>query len=138
MQIMIGNILIVITVLLWGVGSFLGKVALKEADPAKVYFLEALGTLTIACLAAIYFRKEVTSAFTSFTLASYAFGVLYGIGTVTFIFALKYKIASTAIPLTALYPLVAVLLAALFLQEPITLKTGLGIILAVSAGMLLS
>ena len=48
------------------------------------------------------------------------------------------EIASVAVPLTGIYPAVTVALAALFLGETITLKTGIGITFAIMAALLLA
>lgn len=131
------NLFIILTIILWGLGAFLGKSVLKGAPPIYTYLLEAFGTLTIAFLTATIFRKELIAAFHNFNWSGYLFGICWGIGTVTFVLALKYKPANTAVPLTALYPLITVILAIIFLKETITLKICIGVILAVIAGILL-
>lgn len=131
------NVFIILTILFWGIGSFLGKTALKDTSSIYVYLFEALGTLTIAFLVASFSRKELLSIFQNFNWAGYLFGILWGLGTVTFILALKYKPVSIITPLTSTYPLVTILLALVLLKETITLKIGAGIILAIGAGLLL-
>lgn len=131
------NIFIILTIVTWGVGSFLGKTALKNTDAVHIYLLEALGTLTIASITALFFRKEFRAVFTEFNWSGYLFGILFGIGTVTFILALKYKSASVATSLAALYPAVTVVLAVIFLKEPLTLKIFTGITMALGAAFLL-
>ncbi len=132
------NVFIFLTVVLFGVGAFLGKFALKNAAPLYVYMFEALGTLTVAATAAFVFRKEASEALHNFSAWGYVFGILFGLGTVTFIMALKLKPASLVVPLTALYPLVTVVLSMLVLNETITLKSALGIVFAVIAVILLA
>lgn len=121
----------------WGIGAFLGKTVLKDASSIFTYLLESFGTLSIALLVGIFYREEVMSVVQNFSWAGYLFGILWGIGTVTFIFALKYGSASTVTPVTALYPLVTVLLAVIFLKETITLKIGVGILMAIGSMFLL-
>jgi transporter family protein len=130
-------VFIILTVLFWGTGAFLGKTVLKEASSIYVYILEALGTVTVAFLVSLFFRKEFISALSDFNWLGYLFGVLWGIGTVTFIIALKYKPASSVVPITALYPLVTAVLAIVLLREAITIKIGFGIACAILAAMLL-
>ena len=126
-----------LTILFWGIGTYLGKAALHGVSPLYVYLFEALGTLTVACLTSLFFRRELLGAIARFSWAGYLFGILWGIGTVTFVIALKYKPAGVVVSLTGLYPLVTVVLAVLFLGETITMKTGIGMSLAILGGLLL-
>jgi len=66
-------------------------------------------------------------------------GLLNGLGSWFLFHALeKGAKASIAIPLTALYPLVTVFLATLFLGESLTPRQWLGVALALAAGAMLS
>ena len=131
------DLFILLSILFFGVGAFLGKSALRDASSVYVYLFEALGTLTIATIIAFFFKKELGDALNDFSWQGYLFGLFFGLGTATFIVALKYKDASAVVPLTALYPLVTILLATVFLHEAITLKVGIGIMFAIIAGFLL-
>ncbi|MCK9352179.1 MAG: EamA family transporter [Candidatus Paceibacterota bacterium] len=135
---MTANIFIFITVLAWGIGAFLGKTVLQHSSSIYGYLLEALGTLSVALLVALFYKNEVVSITKNFSLNGYLFGILWGIGTVTFIIALKLKPSSFVVPLTALYPVITVILSVLFLKEEITLKITIGIIFAISATVLLA
>lgn len=130
-------IFIVLTVLFWGAGAFLGKSVLKNFSALHIYLLEALGTLTIAFLVALFYKQELLTAFHNFKWQGYLFGILWGLGTVTFVLALKLKPASVVVPFTALYPIITVMLAILLLKEVISLKIAAGIIFAVVAAFLL-
>jgi transporter family protein len=63
------------------------------------------------------------------------FGV---IGTILFFFTLSKTKASILVPLTALYPVITVILSLIFLKEKVTLVQGIGIVLAIIASVLLS
>ena len=66
-------------------------------------------------------------------------GVLNGLGALTSFMALERDgKASVVIPLVALYPLVTVVIAYLFLGERITAMQWIGVSMAVAAGVLLS
>lgn len=129
---------IILTILFWGAGAFIGKVVLKDGSSIYTYLLEASGTLTVAGSVCLLFRDEALSVARHFNGWGYLFGILWGLGTVTFIVALKGKPASIAVPLTALYPLTTAVLAVVFLGEPLTARTGAGIACAVLAAVLLS
>jgi bacterial/archaeal transporter family protein len=66
-------------------------------------------------------------------------GIVNGLGSwFLFISLARGAKASIAIPLTALYPLVTIMLATLFLSESLTARQWLGIVLAIAAGVMLS
>lgn len=67
-----------------------------------------------------------------------AVGLLMAIGTLALFAALRRGKASVVVPLTALYPLVTVILAVLFLNEHLDLTKIAAIALALIAGMALS
>ncbi len=131
------NICIVGSIICYGVGTFIGKVALRNSSSINIYLLEALGTLTIAALVAIYFRNEAQSIVSSFNGYGYLFGILYGIGTVLFVVALKQQQASVATSLMAVYPAITVVLSVIFLKEIITFKILLGVAMVMTGTSLL-
>ena len=67
---------IVLTLVLWGVGAFLGKTVLKNQSAVSTYILEAFGTLTIAVIVSLFCRKEFILVFSSFNWWGYLFGIL--------------------------------------------------------------
>ena len=127
------GLLIALSIIFFGVGTFIGKVALQTETAITVYLFEALGTLTVFFLVALFFWKDALAATSHMNWEGYAFGVCYGLGTLTFIGALKYWPASVVTPLSALYVVITVILAIIFLGEAITLKTGIGIACALAA-----
>lgn len=119
-----------LAVLCFGVGSFFGKLAsLNDVQP-RVYFFEAMGTLTVFFTYFIFKKSEILSGF-SFNYFALAMGLTWGIGTVLFILALESSKLSLITPLTALYPAVTVILAYLFLAEKLELRELVGILLAI-------
>ncbi|MEM5879531.1 MAG: EamA family transporter, partial [Candidatus Aenigmatarchaeota archaeon] len=58
--------------------------------------------------------------------------------TLTYYLALEQGKACIVIPLTALYPLITLILSILFLREKITFYQGVGILLAILAVFLIS
>jgi transporter family protein len=128
---------VILTILFWGVGACSGKAVLEDGSPIYIYLLEASGTLTVAGCVSLLFREETRAVVRHFSGWGYLFGILWGLGTVTFIVALKHKPASIVVPLTALYPLTTAVLAIAFLGEPLTMKTGAGIACAILAAVLL-
>jgi transporter family protein len=69
---------------------------------------------------------------------SVAAGFFTFIGFLTFFSALEQGKASTVVTLSALYPVVTILLSVIFLHERISLKEGAGIVFALIASVLLA
>jgi transporter family protein len=65
-------------------------------------------------------------------------GVLGSVGIISFYILLTKKDASSAVPLTALYPILTAILAIIFLKEKLTIVKSAGIVLAGIALYLLS
>jgi transporter family protein len=66
-------------------------------------------------------------------------GVAGTLGTLFLLYALRQGgKASLVVPITALYPLVTIILAVLLLRERVTIQQGIGMALAVIAVVLLS
>ena len=64
-------------------------------------------------------------------------GLIWGVGTVLFILALKYAKLSVLVPLSAVYPALTVVLALIFLGERLGPREIAGVVFAViSAGLL--
>jgi transporter family protein len=65
-------------------------------------------------------------------------GLLGSFGGLCFVHSVSKGKASVVITMTALYPLVTIILSSLFLREAITVKQGIGIVLALLAMLLLA
>jgi transporter family protein len=65
-------------------------------------------------------------------------GACGALGSLFFLLALVKGKTSIVVTATALYPLLVVVLSAVFLKETITFKQGVGITLAIAAMVLLS
>ncbi|BAU14529.1 hypothetical protein LEP3755_50770 [Leptolyngbya sp. NIES-3755] len=60
-------------------------------------------------------------------------GIVGTLATLCYLVAVSKGSSSIVLPLTSLYPAITVILALLILKEPMTLRHGIGILLAVSA-----
>ena len=127
----------ILAILCFGVGSFFGKIATMSSLPSRVYFFEAVGTLTVFTTFFIFKREEILNNF-SFNPAALAMGITWGTGTVLFILALQSSKLSIITPLTAVYPAVTVVLAYLFLGERLEMRELAGITLALASVFLLT
>lgn len=124
------NVLILwlLTILFWGMSPVIEKIGLKEVEPLLALFIR-----TLAALVGISLTLLVSSHsnFSSLNIKNIGIlslsGILAGfLGMFTYFSLLKAKNASQIVPLTSTYPLVATLLAILFLKEELTLLKILG------------
>ena len=126
-----------VVIVLFALGSFFGKIALLKDTSYRVYFFEAVGTLTVFTLFTLLNRGEIFEGF-NFNPFGLLMGLSWGVGTVLFIYVLHSGRASVIVPFTALYPALTVLLAMVFLKETLEPRELVGVVLAVVAGLLLA
>jgi len=123
--------------ILWGVWGFFPKLATRYLPPGSVFIYQALGTLVVIffVLISINFRPEVHPRGIIFSILA---GLAAALGTVFFLLALAKGKASVVVTMTALYPLITLLLSAIFLKETLTLKQALGVLFSLAALLLFS
>lgn len=122
---------------LWGAWGFLSKVATRDLPSQTVYLLAICGhALVIGYL--WLSGGFIFSGHPWGLAAALAAGVCMAFGLLCFLKALTVGEASVVVPLTALYPLVTVLLSWGLLRENLTPRHLAGIVLALAAGWLLS
>lgn len=127
-----------VVIVLFALGSFFGKIALLKDTSYRVYFFEAVGTLTVFTLFTLLNRREIFEEGFAPNPFGLLMGLSWGVGTVLFIYVLHGGRASVIVPFTALYPAVTVLLAMVFLKEALEPRELLGVVMAVVAGLLLA
>lgn len=126
-----------ITLVLWGLLGIVTKITAAFLDWKEYFVTSFLGGLAITSIVYLYFRPEITLQKTGFQYALLA-GVMGASAVVSFYLALRQGSAAIVIPLTALYPLITILLSLLVLHERITLIQGIGIVLALISIFLMS
>jgi bacterial/archaeal transporter family protein len=122
---------------LYGCWGFFSKLATNHINSYSVLIYETLGTVLVALfvLVRLEFKPQVEAWGIFYALLIGIFGVL---ATLFFLLAVSQGQASVVITLTALYPVVSIVLAAVILRESITLRQGMGIALAIAAMLLCS
>jgi transporter family protein len=123
--------------LLWGTWCLLAKLALNYVGWKQLLITQAIATFAVYVIIYIVYKPTVDFRQAGFQLALLA-GVLQGIGGVLFYIALSQGKASVIVPLSALYPLVTIVLAFVVLKEQITLLQGAGIVFALVSIFLIS
>lgn len=122
---------------LWGLWSFLPKLSAQYISPKSGLVFQTIGVMiiTLAVLISIKFKPDVHRLGIVYAILT---GIIGGLAVLSFWMAISRGKVATVIPITALYPAISVLLAIIILQEPITLKQGLGIVLACISVILLT
>lgn len=126
-----------IALLSFGLWGLFTKLSVIHIDSRSALIYQTLGVAVIALiiLATMNFKIQTDSKGIMYALLT---GLAYGVGCLFyFIAASKGKII-TVVTLTALYPLVTIVLAYFLLKEGVTIKQGAGIALAIGAIILMS
>jgi transporter family protein len=129
----------VITFVGWGLGTFFGKLATNRIGEKAVFwdiFGYALAVI-IYCFMA-FKSSELFNVEKSGMIWGILAGLFGAVGLVGFYILLAKNEASTIIPMTALYPVLAVVLGIIVLHEGVTLTKVIGIILSLVAIYLLN
>lgn len=124
-----------ITLLLWGFWGFFYKVAGEYVPYRSVLFYGIIGA-TIANILILAFLglPEASAVDAKYALLGGAIGA---IGAIFFVLAVENGKIAVVTPVTALYPIVTILLAFVVLNEAITLQKAAGIVFAIAAMVLL-
>lgn len=123
--------------LCFGLWGFFPKLAVLYLDPRSALVYQTIGGLLVGLvvLASLKFAP-------AFHPRGVLFAVLTGIagvaGTLCFMAAAARGRISLVVSLSALYPLITIVLAVIFLKEPLTLKHLAGMACALLAILLLS
>ncbi len=121
-----------LALVMWGIWGFLPKVALTQFKPESVLVWQGLGA-AFSTLLFFLFSSSPLQISSLGIIAGIGVGVFAFLGSVFFIFALSAGKASAVVTLTALYPLITIFLAILFLGETLTLRMFFGIVFALLA-----
>src|SRR4030095_696736 len=129
-----------LTIVMWGLWGFLGKLALERGMGPTLMFLAESATsavLAIPVLLVLLNTHQDQSARSSLN----AFGVLSGaalaVGLLFYYLALQRGQVSIVVPLTATYPVVSALLGVAVLGERPSLSQVFGIVLIIVGIVLL-
>ncbi|BBA35387.1 uncharacterized protein sS8_3450 [Methylocaldum marinum] len=121
----------------WGIWAFLPKLTTRYIDPRSAIIYEAAGGLVVAMivLALIAFKPAADPRGIGLALST---GVLGTMGAFAYLYAVTRGPVTLVSTVTALYPILAILLAGLFLNDTVTLRQAAGIVLGVIAIVLIS
>ena len=128
-----------ITVGLWGFWGFFLKLASRSLSTKNLILIGIIGALIMYPIYFIIFHKDFSFKFSD---PNYIYGLVGGImgsmAMLAFYYAIHTGEASKVVTITALYPVITIILAFIFLKETITIHKIIGIIFAISAIYFLS
>jgi bacterial/archaeal transporter family protein len=126
-----------VATLCWGVVGLLQKLGTNRVSSRSLLVWLVVGFA--AMLPALWRNGDITGLGWRVLLIGLLGGGANGLGSWALFEALERGAkASVAVPLTALYPLVTIVLARIFLAETLTFRQWAGIALAVAGGAMLS
>ncbi len=125
------------TLALWGLWGVLNKVATGQLPVRLVYVIEVIGNIVVAGIIVAAMRPRGLWEPVGI-IAALGAGTCGALGLLCFLRALASGRAAVVVPLTALYPVITVLLCVLLLHESLTWRQMGGIALALVAGWLLA
>ena len=123
--------------IIYGLWGFLPKLAVTYITPTSAVIYEVAGAILVGLISLCWvgFQPETHPKGILFAVLTGIAGML---GTLFFFVAASRGKISVVVSMTALYPLITILLAAIFLREPITAKQIMGMLCAVAAIVLLT
>lgn len=123
--------------LLWGIVGILQKLGSNRLGANALLLWVTVGYIVM--LPVVLWRSGSWAVSVGALLLGVVAGSVNGFGTWLLFRSLEHGAkASVAVPLTALYPVVTVVLAFVFLGERLSLREWLGVALAVCGGVLLA
>ncbi|MGA2940367.1 MAG: EamA family transporter [Syntrophobacteraceae bacterium] len=127
-----------LALLVWGLWAFFPKMALSWLDPKTAFMFEVFGGATTGLFAFLILQPQLGGADIRGIIPAFLTGVTGYLGLLCFMYAIREGKVSVVAPLTALYPVVTLVLARVFLREKINLVQLAGIILALVSVVLIS
>ena len=122
---------------LWGLWSFIPKITTKFISPKSAIIYDVVVGIMfgIIVLISLEFKPDIHPKGVFLAIST---GILGFAGALCFLYAASKGPISLVAVLSALYPAIAIVLAVFFLNETISIKQGLGIVLGVGAIILLA
>src|SRR3989339_1412317 len=117
------------TLVLWGIWGFLPKLTTMYMNPMSAVVFEVVGGMVVAVsvLFVLGFRPELDARGVGYAALTGVVGLLGALG---YLIAVKRGKVSVVVTMTALYPVISILLAHFILHETITPKEWVAIALA--------
>jgi transporter family protein len=127
-----------LALLAWGLWAFLPKLALGFLDPKTAFMFEVIGGAITGAFLVLILQPQLEAVEIRGIIPAILTGMLGYIGLLCFMYAIREGKICVVAPLTALYPVVTLALAMIFLKEKINIVQFAGIILALISVVLIS
>lgn len=121
----------------WGFWAFIPKLTVRYIDPKSAIVYEAIGVALVAVsvLGVLGLKPAVEGHGIALAIITGILGVLGSLGYFYAVLKGPVILIST---LTALYPVLVIILANIILKEPVTLKQAMGVVMALLAILLMT
>ncbi|MBD2446503.1 EamA family transporter [Nostoc sp. FACHB-152] len=124
-----------ISSVLYGVWGFCSKMAANYITPKSALGYEAIGFSALALFVMTGEKLTLNSDIRGVIYATLV-GVTGAVASLFLFIALSKGNVSIIIPITALYPIITIIMAYFILKEPITFRQSIGLMLALAAVVL--
>ncbi len=123
----------ILALITWGFWGFFPKIALMSIDPRSAAFYEVIGGLIFGIMLLFLINFKLQTNINGITFAMLT-GFAALLGGLFFLMALSTQAKlSHVVIITALYPVITIILSFVILNESVTLKQGIAMILALIA-----
>lgn len=122
----------------WGLWAFLPKIALQNMEPHSVIFYESFGNLCISMPVLFFilrFKMQRDRLAIAITGGSSLFTVC---AIISYFYALQHGPVAVIVTMTAMYPVICLILARLFLKERINKIQFAAVVMAMASILLLA
>ncbi len=130
----------VITIFLWGLWGFFGKLAInRKMPPVSIFLAEVVICLLcgVVVLLLVLHGQDHVPWRESWNIFGFLSGTCLASGLIFYYFALQNGHATVVVPLTALYPAVTVVLSYAILRERPSSIQWIGFLLVIAGAFLL-
>mgnify|MGYP005849479271 CR=1 FL=1 len=114
-----------LTIVLWGFWGFLPKITTRYIQPSSAIVYEVLGGALIAAIA-LFFLKVQPEFHVKGTILAVITGILGFAGAFCFLVAVSRGPVSLVATVSALYPVISIILAMMILKEPLSTQQAIG------------
>ena len=121
-----------ITFVLWGIQGFVAKLTTQYINPMSALLYSIVGMFIVGIVVLYLLNFSPQFHVKGIALAVFM-GTLGILGALGMLYAMRQGKVSVVTVISALYPMVSILLAFFILREPITFKEGVGIAFALVA-----
>jgi len=122
---------------LWGLWSFIPKITTKYIDPKSAVIYEVIGGIIIAVTVLFFLNFKIDVHPMGMALGVTT-GLIGFLGALCFLYAVSKGPVTLVATLSALYPIISIVLAVFFLNETLTVKQGIGIVFGLVAMFLVA